>query len=114
MKDHFSLKKTAAMLALGLATSTTAGLLTATIAEASTHSTMTVTDTGKITKVDSSNTLSIKVGKVSYLVKTNDMTHVKIDTKAAKFSALKVGETVTIKGTLEMGEITAATITEEM
>jgi len=47
-------------------------------------------------------------------VKTDDMTHVKIDSKVSKVSALKKGETVTVKGEIEMDTITATSVVEQM
>jgi len=38
------------------------------------------------------------------------MTHVTIDSKASKVSALKKGETVTVKGEIEMETITATSV----
>lgn len=78
------------------------------------HATMTVTKSGKITKLDSKSSFNVKVGSKTYVVHTDAMTHVTVDGKSSKVSALKVGESVSVKGTLEMDTITATTVTEGM
>ena len=78
------------------------------------HTTMTSTKTGKIAKFTSSSAFTITVSGKTYVVKTNDMTHVTIDSKASKVSVLKKGETVTVKGEIEMETITATSVVEQM
>src|ERR1700684_85823 len=78
------------------------------------HTTMTTTKTGKIAKFTSSSAFTITVSGKTYVVKTNDMTHVSIDSKASKVSALKKGETVTVKGDIEMETVTATSVVEQM
>jgi hypothetical protein len=81
---------------------------------ATSHTAMTVTKTGKIAKFTSASAFTITVSGKTYVVKTNDMTHVKVDSKASKVSALKKGETVTVKGEIEMETITATSVVEQM
>lgn len=89
------------------------GLVATGAGAASTHTVMTTTKTGKIAKLESMSSFSMKVGATTYVVKTNHMTHIDVDMKPAKMSALKVGETVTVKGEPgAMDTITATTITE--
>ena len=78
------------------------------------HTTMTTTKTGKIAKFTSKSAFTITVSGKTYVVKTDDMTHVTIHSKASKVSALKKGETVTVKGDIEMETITATTVVEQM
>jgi hypothetical protein len=78
------------------------------------HTAMTTTKTGKIAKFTSSSAFTITSSGKTYVVKTNDMTHVTIDSKASKVSVLKKGETVTVKGTLEMETITATSVVDQM
>jgi hypothetical protein len=78
------------------------------------HSAMTATETGKIAKFTSKSAFTITVKGKTYVVKTNDMTHVTIDSKASKVSALKKGETVTVKGEIEMDTITATSVVDQM
>jgi hypothetical protein len=78
------------------------------------HAAMTATKTGKIAKFTSSAAFTITVSGRTYVVKTNDMTHITIDSKASKVSALKKGETVTVKGEIEMETITATSVVEQM
>ena len=81
---------------------------------AAAHAAMTATKTGKIAKFTSSSAFTITVSGKNYVVKTNGMTHVTIDSKASKVSALKKGETVTVKGEIEMETITATNVVEQM
>lgn len=78
------------------------------------RTTMTATKTGKIVKFTSSSAFTITVGGKTFVVKTNDMTHVTVHSKASKVSALKKGETVTVKGDIEMETITATSVVEQM
>jgi hypothetical protein len=78
------------------------------------HAAMTATKTGKIAKFTSSSAFTITASGKTYVVKTNDMTHVTIDSKASKVSALKKGETVTVTGEIEMETITATSVVEQM
>jgi hypothetical protein len=100
-----------------LSASLAGGLLFAGVGVASaspSHTAMTATKTGKIAKFTSSSAFTITVSGKTYVVKTNDMTHVTIDSKASKVSALKKGETVTVKGEIEMETITATSVVEQM
>jgi hypothetical protein len=78
------------------------------------HTVMTATKTGKIAKFTSSSAFTITVSGKTYVVKTNDMTHVTIDSKASTVSKLKTGETVTVKGDIEMETITATSVVDQM
>ena len=78
------------------------------------HTAMTATKTGKIAKFTSMSAFTITVKGKTYVVKTDNMTHVTIDSKASKVSALKKGETVTVKGEIEMETITATSVVEQM
>ncbi len=69
---------------------------------------------GKLTKIDSKSSFTMAVGKHDYVVKIDDMTHIRLDDKVVKFTTLKVGDTVTVKGPLEMGEIDATNVTASM
>jgi hypothetical protein len=100
-----------------LSASLTGGLLLASLGAAyasPAHTAMTATKTGKIAKFTSSSAFTITVSGKTFVVKTNDMTHVKIGSKASKVSALKKGETVTVKGEIEMETITATSVVEQM
>jgi hypothetical protein len=100
-----------------LSASLAGGLLLAGTGAASaslSHTAMTTTKTGKIARFTSSSAFTITVSGKTYVVKTNDMTHVSIHSKASKVSALKKGETVTVKGDIEMETITAASVVEQM
>ena len=69
-----------------------------------------VTETGKITKIISGSSFTMTVKKTSYVVKADAMTHVKDGSMMVKFSKLKKGETVTVKGPLDMKTISATSI----
>jgi hypothetical protein len=56
----------------------------------------------------------MSVGMKSYEVKTNAMTHVTLGSMKAKLSALKKGDTVKVKGELEMGAIIATSVAAGM
>lgn len=89
-------------------------LVTGTGASAATPTAMIATKTGKITKLESAHAFVIKVGEKTYVVKIDAMTQLKVGGKLAKLSALKRGDTVRVKGTVEMDTITATAVTEEM
>ena len=93
-----------------------ASIATASISGAAVHHTtmMPVTKTGKLTKIDSKTSFTMAVGTHHYLVKIDDMTHVRLDNKNVNLSKLKVGDTLTVKGPLEMGEIDATSVTASM
>lgn len=100
-----------------LSVSLTGGLLLAGTGAASaslSHAAMTTTKTGKIAKFTSSSAFTITVGHKIYVVKTNDMTHVRVGSKVSKVSALKKHETVTVKGDIEMETISATSVVEQM
>jgi hypothetical protein len=73
-----------------------------------------VTETGKITKIVSGASFTMSVKNKSYVVKADAMTHVKEGSKVVKFSALKKGETVVVKGPLDMKTVSATSIVIEM
>ncbi len=73
-----------------------------------------VTKMGKLAKIDSKSTLTLDVGAHHYIVKVDDMTHIKLDHKDVAFSKLKVGDTLTVRGPLEMGTIDASSISAGM
>jgi hypothetical protein len=52
----------------------------------------------------------MSVDMKSYVVKTNSMTHVTLNSMKSKLSALKMGDSVTVKGELEMGAILATSV----
>lgn len=78
------------------------------------HSMAPVTKMGKLAKVDSKTSFTLVVGSHHYLVKIDDMTHIKLDNKEVKLSSLKVGDSLTVHGPLEMGTIDATSITAGM
>lgn len=73
-----------------------------------------VTKSGKLVKVLSSASFTMSVGSKSYVVKVDDMTHVTLDSKKVKLSTLKKGDTVTVKGPLEMDTISATSVVAGM
>jgi len=80
-----------------------------------THNAMApVTKTGKFVKLDSSTSFTMTVSKTSYLIKTNHMTHVTENHMVVKLSILKRGDSVTVKGPLEMHTISATSVTAGM
>ena len=104
-------------LVLALAASGAALLATAPAGQAATvahpslsHGAMKVTEKGKITAVMGMSEFKMAVGMHKYTVKVGAMTHITVDAKAAKFNALKKGDTVTVKGELEMGLIEATSV----
>ena len=103
-----SLGTVGAGLTLASVTAPTAGAAVARTAMAP------VRETGKITKIVSGTSFTISVKNRSYVVKTDTMTHVKDGTKPVKFSALKKGETVVVKGPHEMKTISATSVVIEM
>ena len=72
--------------------------------------TMTMTKKGTFEKRISSTSFKMSEGMKSYTVKTNDMTHVTLGSKKVKLTSLKKGDTVTVKGELEMGTIMATSV----
>ena len=79
------------------------------------HTTMApVTETGKLVKILSSDSFTMAVGKVSYVVKVDGMTHITLDHMAVKLSHLHAGDTITAKGPLDMHTISATTVTAGM
>jgi hypothetical protein len=56
----------------------------------------------------------LKAGSKHYVVKVDAMTHVKVDGKMGKLADVATGDHVTVKGPLEMGTITATSITVGM
>jgi len=69
-----------------------------------------VTKTGTFEKLLSSTSFKMSVDMKSYVVKTNAMTHVTLNSMKSKLSALKMGDSVTVKGQLEMGTILATSV----
>lgn len=107
------LRSVPVVLALG-ASLAGIGSTAAAAGAATAHSAMKVTDTGKLTKIVSMTSFDIKVGSKTYLVTTNDMTKITLDMKSVKVGKLKVGDTITAKGTLDMETITATSISASM
>jgi hypothetical protein len=101
------------VLALGL-TGGAAFLTTVPASASIAHSAMTVTESGKIAKFDSATSFTVTTSTKSYVVTTDAMTKVEIDSMKSKVSSLKKGETVTVKGSLEMDTITATSVVEGM
>jgi hypothetical protein len=102
-------------LALGI--TSTLGAVTAPASDAAAlHSSamMQVTKMGTFEKLLSSTSFKMSVGMKSYVVKTNSMTHLTLGSMKAKLSSLKKGDTVTIKGALEMGAIIATSVAAGM
>jgi hypothetical protein len=83
-------------------------------ATATHHSMAPVTKMGKLAKIDSKTTFTLEVGAHHYVVKVDDMTHIKLDNKNVALSKLKVGDTLTVKGPLEMDTIDATSVTVGM
>jgi hypothetical protein len=73
-----------------------------------------LTKTGTFEKLLSSTSFKMSVGMKPYIVKTNAMTHISVDSMHAKLSAFKKGDTVTVKGVLHMGTILATTVVSGM
>jgi hypothetical protein len=69
-----------------------------------------VTKTGTFEKLLSSTSFKMSVDMKSYVVKTNSMTHITLNSMKTKLSALKMGDSVTVKGELEMGAIIATSV----
>jgi hypothetical protein len=98
-------------VALALSTSTVASVVTAPVSQAQTvHAAMSVTKSGTFEKAISATAFKMSVGMKSYEVKTDAMTHVTFGGKSVKVSSLKKGDTVTVKGRLEMGSIVATSV----
>jgi hypothetical protein len=92
-----------------------ASVAIASTAGAAIHQSMApVTKMGKLAKIDSKSSFTFDVGMHHYIVKVDAMTHIKLDDKSVKLSKLKVGDTLTVHGPLEMGEIDATSITVQM
>ncbi len=112
-----------ARLRVGLAGATLAAALSAGIATtaealgtvpAAASAMAPVTVMGKVVKVMGTTEFTMTAGSKHYVVKVDAMTHVKVDGKAAKLSALAPGDQVTVKGPLEMSTITATSVTVGM
>ena len=73
-----------------------------------------VTKVGTLSKIDSKASFTFIVSKKSYVVKVDGMTRIKAGAKVVKFSSLRPGETVQVKGPLEMGEISATSVVIEI
>lgn len=73
-----------------------------------------VTKTGRLSKIDSKMSFTLAVGMHRYVVKIDDMTHIKLDGKTVKFSSLKVGDTLTVRGPLQMKMIDATSVAVHM
>ena len=103
------------LLVAGAGTSGAATVRPAAPAHASPQMTsMTVTKSGTFEKLLSSTSFKMDVGMKPYTVKVNDMTHITVDMKKVKLATLKKGDTVTVKGVLEMGTIIATSVTAGM
>jgi hypothetical protein len=75
---------------------------------------MTVTKMGTFEKLLSMSSFTFKVGMKTYTVKVNAMTHITHNGMKEKLSALKKGQSLTVKGTLEMATIMASSVTVGM
>jgi hypothetical protein len=98
---------------LALGVSSTLGAVAAPASQATAlHSSamMQVTKVGTFEKLLSSTSFKISVDMKSYVVKTNSMTHITLNSMKAKLSSLRQGDTVTVKGVLEMGAIIATSV----
>jgi len=84
----------------------------ATLAAASTMAPVTVH--GTLVKVLGMSSFTMKAGAKHYTVKVDAMTHIKLDGKTVKLSHLRPGDTVVVKGPLEMGTITATSVVAGM
>lgn len=78
------------------------------------HAMAPITKMGKLARIDSKTTFTLDVGMHHYIVKIDDMTHIKLDKKDVKLSTLKVGDSLTVRGPLEMGTIDATSVTVQM
>jgi len=78
------------------------------------QATMQVTKMGTFEKTVSSTAFKMAVGMKSYEVKTDSMTHVTLGGKSVKITSLKKGDTLTVKGELEMGTIVATSVVAGM
>ncbi|HTV12391.1 MAG TPA: hypothetical protein VME20_11105 [Acidimicrobiales bacterium] len=101
----------AVTLALGASVPVVAGAAVATAQVApAPMAAMTVSRTGTFEKLLSMSSFELKVGMKSYAVKTNAMTHITDNGMKERLSSLKKGETLTVKGELEMGTILATSV----
>jgi len=75
---------------------------------------MTMTKTGTFEKLISTTSFKMTDAMKSYTVKTNGMTHVTLGSKKVKLASLKMGDTVTVKGVLEMGTVMATSVVAGM
>jgi hypothetical protein len=102
---------------LALGVSSTLAAITAPASQATAlHSSamMEVTKMGTFEKLLSSTSFTMSVGMKPYVVKTNAMTQVTLGSMKAKLSSLKKGDTVRVKGELEMGAIIATSVAAGM
>jgi Domain of unknown function (DUF5666) len=111
MNNRYSRRALAAAAALSIS-----GAAFVPVAGASVHhSTMApVTEVGKIAKVLSATSFTVKVGSKTYTVTTDAMTHVTLNKMSVKVSKLKAGDSVTVKGPLEMMTIKATSVVAGM
>jgi hypothetical protein len=103
--------------ALALGVSGTVGAVTAPVSQATVlHAAAMgeLTKTGTFDKLLSSTSFKMSVAMKPYIVETNGMTHISLDSMHAKLSAFKKGDTVTVKGVLHMGTILATTVVSGM
>jgi len=98
-------------VALVLSTSSIIATVTVPASQAQVvHAAMQVTKSGTFEKAISATNFKMSVGMKSYEVKTDAMTHVTFGGKSVKVSSLKKGDTVTVKGEVEMGAIVATSV----
>jgi hypothetical protein len=101
----------AVSVAVALSTSSMLAFATAPDSQAqAVQAPMQVTKSGTFEKATSATAFKMSVGMKSYQVKTDAMTHVTFGGKNVKVSTLKKGDTVTVKGQLEMGSIVATSV----
>lgn len=116
MKTKRFVKVVPFAVALGL--SSTVGAIAAPASDATSlqpaaamHSTaMEVTKTGTFVKLLSMTTFRMTVDMKPYVVKVDAMTHITLGGMKTHLATLKKGDTVTVKGVLEMGTILATTV----
>src|SRR5579863_1029479 len=68
---------------------------------------------GTIVEINSSSSLTVDEKSRLLLVKTDDMTHIKLGTKSVKLSALKPGDTVVVAGQQETRFVSATSVAAE-
>jgi hypothetical protein len=112
MKSMKSAKLITFALALGISSVIGTAVIPAASQAAVVHTAMMdrVNKMGTFDKLLSRTSFKMSVGMKSFIVKTSAMTHVTLGSKAVKLSSLKMGDSVTVKGELEMGTIIATSV----